>query len=211
MRAEGSMGCDIMKGVRGSINLIEKRILLLGLDNAGKTSILNHMQEQNFRAQSVPTIGLSIEEVYVKDYKLTFWDVGGQATKLWKHYFDSVDGLIFVIDATDKDRIIKAKDELIRAGKDPQLQSVPYLLMFNKIDLTEERMPLEELISKMDIEELSQNRVINFQECSARTGEGIWEGLNIMLEIFERRDLLRPSVQNLSVVDKQPPPAIDNS
>jgi len=142
----------------------------------------------------VPTIGLSIEEVFVKDYKLTFWDVGGQATKLWKHYFDSVDGLVFVIDSTDQGRIIKAKEELIRAGKDPQLQKVPYLLMFNKIDLEDQRMGLEELIQKMDIEQLSQNRVINFQECSAMTGEGIWEGLNIMLEIFERRDLLRPSV-----------------
>ena len=142
----------------------------------------------------MPTIGLSIEEVFVKDYKLTFWDVGGQATKLWKHYFDSVDGLVFVIDSTDQGRIIKAKEELIRAGKDPQLQKVPYLLMFNKIDLEDQRMGLEELIQKMDIEQLSQNRVINFQECSAMTGEGIWEGLNIMLEIFERRDLLRPSV-----------------
>jgi len=142
----------------------------------------------------VPTIGLSIEEVFVKDYKLTFWDVGGQATKLWKHYFDSVDGLVFVIYSTDQGRIIKAKEELIRAGKDPQLQKVPYLLMFNKIDLEDQRMGLEELIQKMDIEQLSQNRVINFQECSAMTGEGIWEGLNIMLEIFERRDLLRPSV-----------------
>ena len=134
----------------------------------------------------MPTIGLSIEEVYVKDYKLTFWDVGGQATKLWKHYFDSVDGLIFVIDSTDQGRIAKAKEELYKAGKDPQLQQVPYLLMFNKIDLAEQRMTLEELIFQMDVEELSENRVINFQECSAQTGDGIWEGLNILLEIFER-------------------------
>lgn len=75
--------------------------------------------------------------------------------------------------------------------------------MFNKIDLTEERMSLEELIQKMDIEELSANRIINFQECSASTGEGIWEGLNIMLEIFERRDLLRPSVQAKSATEME--------
>ena len=131
----------------------------------------------------------------MKDYKLTIWDVGGAATKLWKHYFDSIDGLIFVIDSTDKERIAKAKDELIRVSKDPQLQHVPYLLMFNKIDLTEERMSLEELIERMDVGELSADRVINFQECSASTAEGIWEGLNTLLEIFERRDLLRPSVQ----------------
>ena len=86
---------------------------------------------------SVPTIGLNIEQVQFRDYNLTFWDVGGQATKLWKHYFDSVDGLIFVIDSTDRDRIAKAKAELFRVAKDPALSQVPYLLMFNKVDLAE--------------------------------------------------------------------------
>ena len=86
---------------------------------------------------SVPTIGLNIEQVPFRDYNLTFWDVGGQATKLWKHYFDSVDGLIFVIDSTDRERIAKAKTELNRVSKDPALSQVPYLILFNKIDLTE--------------------------------------------------------------------------
>ena len=76
------MGCDIMRGARSTkFGLIEKRILILGLDNAGKTSILSAYQEQSHDTQRVPTIGLSIEEVYVKDYKLTFWDVGGQAAR----------------------------------------------------------------------------------------------------------------------------------
>ena len=87
--------------------------------------------------QSVPTIGLNIEQVQFRDYNLTFWDVGGQATKLWKHYFDSVDGLIFVVDSTDRGRIAKAKAELSRVGKDPSLSQVPDLLMFNKCDLVE--------------------------------------------------------------------------
>ena len=85
----------------------------------------------------MPTIGLKIEEVYVKDYKLTIWDVGGAATKLWKHYFDSIDGMIFVIDSTDRERIPKAKAELMRVTKDVSLQNVPCLLMFNKTDMTE--------------------------------------------------------------------------
>ena len=57
-----------------------------------------------------------------------------------------MDGLVFVIDSTDQSRIAKAKDELYKAGRDPQLQHVPYLLMFNKIDMADERMGLEELI-----------------------------------------------------------------
>ena len=158
------MGCDIMKARLSSKNsgLIEKRILLLGLDNAGKTSILLQMKENSFMPQSVPTIGLNIEQVQFRDYNLTFWDVGGQATKLWKHYFDSVDGLIFVIDSTDPERLAKAKAELTRVSKDPGLAHIPYLLMFNKIDLVEQRVPLEELILKMDREELSKSRIVNF-------------------------------------------------
>ena len=165
------MGCDIMKsrlGSKGS-GLIEKRILLLGLDNAGKTSILLQMKENQFMPQSVPTIGLNIEQIPFRDYNLTFWDVGGQATKLWKHYFDSVDGLIFVIDSTDRDRIKKAKNELARVAQDPGLSQIPYLLLFNKIDLKEQRMPIEELILQMNIEELSKSRIVNFMECSAMT------------------------------------------
>ena len=88
--------------------------------------------------------------------------MGGQATKLWKHYFDSVDGLIFVVDSTDRDRINKAKNELARVAQDPGLSAVPYLIMFNKVDLKDQRMPIEELILKMNIEELSKSRIVNF-------------------------------------------------
>ena len=75
-------------------------MLLLGLDNAGKTSILYYIRDKQFR-DTVPTIGLNIEHIIYKRYSLTLWDVGGQATKLWKHYFDKIDAVIFVIDSTD--------------------------------------------------------------------------------------------------------------
>ena len=81
--------------------------------------------------------GFNVEIIKSKSINFIVWDVGGQATKLWKHYFDSVDGLLFVIDSTDQARIAKAKEELYKAGRDPQLQQVPYLLMFNKIDLVD--------------------------------------------------------------------------
>jgi len=57
------MGCDIIKATKlgNGSELTEKRILILGLDNAGKTSILLQMKENTFMPQSVPTIGLNIE------------------------------------------------------------------------------------------------------------------------------------------------------
>jgi small GTP-binding protein len=115
------MGCDMSfmkKAVLTARNSkqeekYEKRILLLGLDNAGKTSLLFHMRDHEFKP-TVPTVGLNIENVVYKRYNLTFWDVGGQATKLWKHYFDHIDAVIFVLDSTDEEKLIFAKDELRR-------------------------------------------------------------------------------------------------
>jgi small GTP-binding protein len=102
------MGCDISnfgkKTLSATQEIPEKRILLLGLDNAGKTSILIQYKEKTFMPTAVPTIGLNIEQVEFQGFNLTFWDVGGQAVRLWKHYFDSIDAIIYVIDSTDKER-----------------------------------------------------------------------------------------------------------
>lgn len=80
----------------------------------------------------MPTVGLTVETLEHKHYRITFWDVGGQATRLWKHYFDSVDGIIYVLDSTDEKRILKNRDELSKLVKDPGLSHVPILLMYNK-------------------------------------------------------------------------------
>ncbi len=115
------MGCDMSFMKKAALSaaskrdttLLEKRILLLGLDNAGKTSILFHLRDNSF-TPTVPTVGLNIEHLTYKNYSLTMWDVGGQATKLWKHYFDHIDAVIFVVDSTDEERVLFAKEELRR-------------------------------------------------------------------------------------------------
>jgi GTPase SAR1 family protein len=85
---------------------------------------------------------------------LTFWDVGGQAVRLWKHYFDSIDAIIYVVDSTDKERVTKSKDEVHRISKDPALSGVPYLIMLNKIDLEDKRMSVDELRKRLEIDVL---------------------------------------------------------
>jgi GTPase SAR1 family protein len=66
---------------------------------------------------------------------MTLWDVGGQATKLWRHYFDSINAIIFAIDTTDEERMMFARDELVKILADPNLEGVPILLYLNKQDL----------------------------------------------------------------------------
>ena len=112
---------------------------------------------------------------------MTFWDVGGQAVRLWKHYFDSIDGIIYVLDATDKDRLIKARDEIHKINRDPSLNGVPFMIMINKCDLEDKRMTLDEISKKLEVDILKSERILHIQECSALTCFGIWEGLSTIL------------------------------
>lgn len=202
------MGCDMSfikratlggASSKGSEEKFEKRILLLGLDNAGKTSLLFHVRDNQFR-DTVPTVGLNIELIQYKRYSLTFWDVGGQATKLWKHYFDHIDAVVFVVDSTDEERIFLAKDELKRlltsgnstaassqsGGGNEGLGDVPFLLMYNKRDLGPLAKSSEELSGRLEVESYrEQGRQVLIQECSAKTGAGIWDGIDRLIAMFE--------------------------
>ena len=92
----------------------EMRILMLGLDAAGKTTILYKLKLGEV-VSSVPTIGFNVETVEYKNIKFTVWDVGGCNMRvLWRHYYDNTQGLIFVVDSSDKDRIDLAKEELMK-------------------------------------------------------------------------------------------------
>lgn len=90
------------------------KVLILGLDGAGKTTVLYKLK-LNETVSSVPTIGFNVETVQpTKNVSFTVWDVGGQEVlrPLWKHYFQNCDGLLFVVDSADKDRLGEAKNEL---------------------------------------------------------------------------------------------------
>jgi small GTP-binding protein len=91
----------------------EMRILMLGLDAAGKTTILYKLKLGEV-VSSVPTIGFNVETVEYKNIKFTVWDVGGQdkIRLLWRHYYQNTQGLIFVVDSADKERVGLAKEEL---------------------------------------------------------------------------------------------------
>ncbi len=95
----------------------------------------------------MPTVGLNIENIVHKSYSLTLWDVGGHATKLWKHYFDKIEAVIFVIDSTDEERLMFVKEELKKVMLDESLKGVPFLLMYNKKDILDKKKGIEELNS----------------------------------------------------------------
>lgn len=142
----------------------------------------------NLFKQTVPTIGLNIETLTHKRYNMTFWDVGGQATKLWKHYFDKIDAVVFVIDSSDEEKLLFARDEFNRLLRDESLVTIPFLMLYNKSDLGEGiSKSNEELSTRFELDKARQEREVAVSRCSALMGEGIWEGIDMLIDIFERR------------------------
>lgn len=91
--------------------MTEARVLILGLDGVGKTTILYQMKLGE-KVYTIPTIGFNVQFVIHKRLKLTAWDVGGikKMRALWRHYFLNTNALFFVIDSTDVERLKEAKD-----------------------------------------------------------------------------------------------------
>merc|ERR1719335_1937461 len=91
----------------------EARILVLGLDNAGKTTILKKMSDEDI-THIMPTQGFNIKSIVQEGFKLNVWDIGGQKTirPYWSNYFESTDALVYVIDSSDRRRLEESGKEL---------------------------------------------------------------------------------------------------
>ncbi|KAL1355619.1 ADP-ribosylation factor isoform X2 [Arachis duranensis] len=115
----------------------EMRVVMLGLDAAGKTTILYKLHIGEVLS-TVPTIGFNVEKVQYKNVIFTVWDVGGQEKlrPLWKHYFNNTDGLIYVVDSLDRERIGQAKQEFQAIINDPFMLNSVILVFANKQDLS---------------------------------------------------------------------------
>eukprot|EP01018_Ginkgo_biloba_P005717 Gb_01290 [translate_table: standard] len=156
---------------------LDARIVMLGLDAAGKTTILYKLKINEI-VTTIPTIGFNVETVQYKNVNFTVWDIAGQYRfqPLWKHYLVNTQGLIFVVDSNDRDRIPEARDELHRLLAEPDLRDAKVLVFANKSDLPK-AVPMAELSEKLQLHVVKQQKWY-IQSCCAVTGEGLYEGLD---------------------------------
>ncbi|KAA3671551.1 ADP-ribosylation factor 6 [Paragonimus westermani] len=155
----------------------EIRVLMLGLDAAGKTTILYRLKLSN-SVTTIPTVGFNVETVTYKNVRFNVWDVGGQEKirPLWRHYYMGSQGLIFVVDSADRDRIEEARTELHKIANDREMKDAVILVFANKQDLPNV-MRSNEIGDRLCLTKLRQRQLWYIQPSIATTGDGLQDGL----------------------------------
>ncbi|RWS24330.1 ADP ribosylation factor 79F-like protein [Leptotrombidium deliense] len=164
----------------------EANILVVGLDNSGKTTILNCFKSRDEKTEEVvPTVGFNVERFKTSNVNFTAFDMSGQGRyrNLWEHYYKNVQGIIFVIDSSDSLRLVVAKEELDLMLKHSEIEgkpNIPILLYANKMDLREAMSSVK--ISQGLGLTVMKNRPWHIQASNALSGEGLQEGIQWLTE-----------------------------
>ena len=173
---------NILRGLRKGQEK-EARILVLGLDNAGKTTILKALSDEETE-NIAPTQGFNIKALSKDGFKLNVWDIGGQKAirAYWPNYYEGTDGLVYVVDSSDEERLKECTEELDTLLSEDDLKDVPLLVFANKQDL-DLALDASEVMQQTKLEEIS-GRTWNIQACSAMTKEGLEEGMEWLVGVI---------------------------
>ncbi|XP_037893123.1 ADP-ribosylation factor D-like [Glossina fuscipes] len=166
----------------------EIKVGMLGLDNAGKTTILYQLKNAKSPEEIVPTIGFNVETIRCGKHLLNIWDVSGGKPKtrlLWKHYNQNTRAIIFVVDAADLARIPLAAEELRWLWWRNELAHAIFLIFANKQDLAN-ALNAQEIVQVLELDTLHQH-LWTVQECCALTGAGLWQGMQQLMQLYEER------------------------
>ncbi|KAG9350170.1 hypothetical protein JZ751_026523 [Albula glossodonta] len=219
----GNVFANMFKGLFGKK---EMRILMVGLDAAGKTTILYKLKLGEI-VTTIPTIGFNVETVEYKNISFTVWDVGGQdkIRPLWRHYFQNTQGLIFVVDSNDRERVNEAREELTRMLAEDELRDAVLLVFANKqlwvsMPMTEHAVShpsLQDLPNAMNAAEITDKLGLHalrqrnwyIQATCATSGDGLYEGLDWLGSTGSSPDHPYPATSlSLSLCSPLSPPGL---
>jgi len=159
------------------------RAIMLGLDAAGKTTVLYKMKlKETF--PTIPTIGFNVETLSpYKGLTLTVWDVGGQDSirKFWNYYYNNTSGLIFVVDSCDRDRFDEARRELHNITQEEEMLNVPVLVLANKQDKPRAASVIE-IKNALQMKKLKSDWIV--RGCCALNGQGLSEAFENLSEMM---------------------------
>ncbi|KAH0792231.1 ADP-ribosylation factor-like protein 1 [Histomonas meleagridis] len=165
----------------------EVKILILGLDSAGKTTILYRLSLGQYIQQVAPTVAFNLEKVEVGNLTLQIWDLGGQhlLRPYWRFYYKDNHGVVFVVDSADKERMDLCKSELHALLGEEELKGVPFVIIANKQDLDSAMKP-EEISDKLALSTI-KDRPWTIVPTSALKGEGINSAFEWLSEQIEEK------------------------
>lgn len=169
-------------GVMG--NSLHSRILVLGIDGAGKTTFINKIEHPNQNIAVTPTEAYKVHDIKIKGVKFNVWDVAGKEStrSLWKHYFQQggTDAIIWVVDSASSDeKLAESQKCLSSAMMEPALSGVILFVLANKQDLKEARS-VEEITEKLNLKQFDGKRPWFIKGISAHDGSGIQEAMDTL-------------------------------
>ena len=159
----------------------EYKIIIVGLHNAGKTTILYKLALGEVIITQ-PTIGSNVEEVKHQNIRLQVWDLGGQENlrQAWDTYYENTDAVIYVVDSADEINALVSKMEFLNLLIHNDLKDARILVFANKADMPTAKSE-EEIAEEFGLHEI-KNHEWYLKKCCALTGEGINEGLDWLTE-----------------------------
>ena len=162
------------------------RLLTLGLDNSGKTTIIKSILGQDPTSTS-PTLGFTINTLKYGNNTINFWDIGGQTTirSYWRNYFEETDGVLWVVDSGDKLRLNDCKEELHNLLKQEKLAGATLIVLCNKQDING-ALKVEEIKNILELDKITSRHWM-IMPCCGLTGEGLKEGLNWIMDDISSR------------------------
>lgn len=165
----------------------QAQILMLGLDNAGKSTLLYKLKH-DANVTTVPTIGFNVEMMDAvknrRNIALTVWDVGGQKgmREHWKSFHHDAAAVVFVVDSSDLERLEEARHELENTLRSEQLRGRPLMLIANKQDVSGS-LTVTEITDRFHLKKLCPGRAWFVQPCSASTGYGVEEAFKRVVQM----------------------------